>query len=107
MKLPLRFSHIKQVALFQKGGGEHKLQTLPVSDQEMLAMSTFFRLSSQKSNSSTVLPDGTESVPHFKNLKLFCLPVEVKRNLACDESAELVKWYDPFHLTLKFKKTKL
>lgn len=46
MKLPLRLSHIKQVALFQKerGGKTHKLQTLPVSDQEMLAMSTFFRL---------------------------------------------------------------
>lgn len=35
----------------------------------------YFETLSQKCNSSTVIPDGTEPIPYFKSLKLFHLPV--------------------------------
>lgn len=76
MKLSLRFSHIKQVALFQKergGGGSTNYQNLPASDQEMLAMSTFFRLESLNSSSAHSRWYCICSI--LKTLKSLCLPV--------------------------------
>lgn len=76
MRLSLIFSHTKQVALFQKKRKRAKTK-LPESSSSWPrdVGHIYFETLSQKCNSSTVIPDGTEPIPYFKSPKLFHLPV--------------------------------
>lgn len=69
------------------GGNDNRKHKFPESSssQPRDAGHVYFLLS-QKSNSAIVIPDGTESIPYFKNLKYF--DYQFKWNLACDLSVK-------------------